>query len=355
MQGVYGSLAENDLRGEKMKKSNVIATIALALVLVLAVFGVLLATDMIGGGQKETIIIKTGSAEKFYDGTPLTCGDWQQIGGTLKDGHKLEVSVIGSETYARANPTANIAVAKVVNSRGKDVTKQYSFEYQTGELNVKPAQIKILVGTADKPFDGTKLEYDSYEIVSGMKAENDTFVVTVTGERTQVGQSPNTAVATAVNEYGQDVSSNYEFTYVDGALIVTPRSITIQSSGAKKTYDGTPLTCDQVEIIAGEIYIGHTISINVTGTQTEAGISQNAFGIEIVDQNGNDMLYNYNITYIYGELEVVPRPITIRTAILRDRLRRTAIPATVPATAYSKTIMTQPYSSMSRAATDFIK
>ena len=297
-----------------MKKSGILASIALGLVIVLAVFGILLATGAIGGGEKEKLIFKSGSAEKFYDGTPLKCDEWNLINGNLKEGHKVEASVIGSEIYAKANPTDNLMTVKIVNEKGKDVTKQYDIEYQYGELKVKPAQIKILVGSSEKPYDGTKLEYDSYEIVSGMKAEKDTFVVKVTGERTEVGESPNTALATAVNEHGQDVSSNYEFIYVNGAIIISPRSITIQSMGATKTYDGTALTNEEVNIIAGELFSGHTMNINVTGSQTDAGTSKNTFAVEIVDENGKDVLYNYKIEYLYGDLVVAPRPITIRTA-----------------------------------------
>ena len=297
-----------------MKKSGILASIALGLVIVLAVFGILLATGAIGGGEKEKLIFKSGSAEKFYDGTPLKCDEWNLINGNLKEGHKVEASVIGSEIYAKANPTDNLMTVKIVNEKGKDVTKQYDIEYQYGELKVKPAQIKILVGSSEKPYDGTKLEYDSFEIVSGMKAEKDTFVVKVTGERTEVGESPNTALATAVNEHGQDVSSNYEFIYVNGAIIISPRSITIQSMGATKTYDGTALTNEEVNIIAGELFSGHTMNINVTGSQTDAGTSKNTFAVEIVDENGKDVLYNYKIEYLYGDLVVAPRPITIRTA-----------------------------------------
>ena len=296
-----------------MKRTSILATVALSLVLALSIFGILLATGAVGGGEKETLVFKTGSAEKFYDGNPLTCNEWQHIGGTLKKGHKIEASVLGTETFAKANPTQNIMTVKIVNSNGKDVTKQYNIEYHYGELKIKPAQIKILVGSSEKPYDGTKLENGSWEVLNGMPAENDTFIVKVVGSQTEVGESQNTAYASAINEYGQDVSSNYEFSYTHGKLVVSPRTITVQSLGDIKTYDGTPLTNNNVQLISGELFPGHKWTANVTGSQTETGKSQNTFGLEITDENGIDVLYFYNVIYLYGDLEVTPRPIVIRT------------------------------------------
>ena len=233
-----------------MKKSSILTSAVLGIVLMLAVFSVLMVTGVFEG-NKEKLVFKSASAEKAFDGTELTNSEWEMISGNLKKGHYVEANVYGSQT--NASQTQNLMSVVIRNEKGKDVTHLYDIEYQYGELKVNPAVIKILASSASKQYDGAKLESKDYE-KSGMLANGHSLVVEVTGERTEIGESENTALVKAQDAYGNDVSSNYIFDCQPGALVVTPRSITIQSPNAKKTYDGTPLTSDKIEIIAGEIY-----------------------------------------------------------------------------------------------------
>ena len=56
---------------------------------------------------------------------------------------------------------------------------------------------------------------------SGLKGTDTVESVTVTGSRTEVGSSANTASGAVVKNGGTDVTANYNITYVPGTLVVT--------------------------------------------------------------------------------------------------------------------------------------
>ena len=94
---------------------------------------------------------------------------------------------------------------------------------------------------ASKTYDGSALTKDSYEITSGTLADGQSIdSVTVTGSRTEAGSSANVpSAAKIVDAQGNDVTSNYSITYVNGTLTVNAdTSASISATGYTGTYDG---------------------------------------------------------------------------------------------------------------------
>ena len=87
--------------------------------------------------------------------------------------------------------------------------------------------------------------------------------------------------------------SNVEFVIVDGTLVISKRTVTLTSASDSKTYDGTALTNDEVTVDGDGFAEGEGATYNVTGTQTEAGSSANAFTYELNEGTKAD---NYEIT-----------------------------------------------------------
>jgi len=96
-----------------------------------------------------------------------------------------------------------------------------------------------------------------------------------------------------------------------GVFGVEQGNLVIRSSNATAVYDGTALTNSEWTISSGELREGHTITVNVTGRQTNVGISENYLSAVIRDKNGADVSSDYNITYETGVLNVKPRDICI--------------------------------------------
>lgn len=97
---------------------------------------------------------------------------------------------------------------------------------------------------------------------------------------------------------------------VTGVIRTSIRDITIKSLSASKDYDGTALVCEEYSEVEN-LYEGDRVEIVFTGTQTDAGESNNTFIATIYDSFDNNVTSNYNITPVYGTLTVNKRRIVV--------------------------------------------
>ena len=133
-----------------------------------------------------------------------------------------------------------------------------------------PGKITVAIGTravtitADsdtKTYDGTPLTKNSWK-VSGL-AEGDTLgSVTMTGSRTEAGSSDNVpSAAKIVNAAGKDVTGNYEITYTEGTLSVTPRPAAITAEAKSKVYgEADPELTATVSGTVGDEKLNYTLA-----------------------------------------------------------------------------------------------
>ena len=257
------------------------------------------------------LTIQTGSAEKVYDGTPLTKDGYEITSGTLAPNQTITATVIG--TITNAGEVKNYIDIIISDAAGNDTTSNYAIDFDLGTLMITPRKITIKTNGATKVYDGTPLTKDGYEIISGTFVENQSYVITVIGTITDAGTVDNIVDLQVKDIDGNDVSANYEVIGEYGELVVTPRPLTIKTNDATKVYDGTPLTKDGYEIIAGTLAPNQTCVITVVGSITNAGETKNVVDIIISDVDGNDTTHNYKIIDNYGILKVTHRPLTIKT------------------------------------------
>ena len=165
------------------------------------------------------ISIKATSAKKVYDGTELTANSYDVISGELESGDTLEVEYSGSIT--NAGTVANkIVKVTAKDANGKDVTAKYKISTQDGTLEITKAPLTVTAKSAEKVYDGKALTANTCE-VKGSLAKGHKISATVTGSQTQIGSSKNKASnVKIVDANGNDVTSNYEITYVEGTLTV---------------------------------------------------------------------------------------------------------------------------------------
>lgn len=92
--------------------------------------------------HKRELHIQTGSANKAYDGTPITSNAYSVVTqgqAALLSGHVLEAETIGS--LARVGKTENICnleKTRIYDADGNDVTQNYRISYTYGMLEVHP-------------------------------------------------------------------------------------------------------------------------------------------------------------------------------------------------------------------------
>ncbi|MDE6075563.1 MAG: hypothetical protein K2G26_03920, partial [Clostridia bacterium] len=259
--------------------------------------------------------ITTGSAEDIYDGTALTCDTYSAE--NLLSGHILGVVFTGSQTSVgkSANTVANI---KITAADGADVTANYdieNIEYDLGTLAVNKRKLTITATDAQTVYDGTaksSTAHTAQNLVAGHSTQGHASV-----SLTEAGTIKNRVTVTVYSGV-TDVTANYDITYIDGYLTVSPRPITVTAGSLKEEYDGKAHTCEKFEVTSAADFAlvsGHNLNAATQGAQTEIGKSANrivAGSISVTDANGNAVTGNYEISIADGEIEVTARAITVK-------------------------------------------
>ncbi|NLI54282.1 MAG: hypothetical protein GX417_08130, partial [Clostridiales bacterium] len=140
----------------------------------------------------------------------------------------------------------------------------------------------------------------------------------------------NSPTATHVGEsrtvYFVATNDNYEPAFGSATITITPRSVSVNTFGATKVYDGTPLTASGWSyaaasdgFVAGE---GFATAVT-TGTITEVGAAPNGFSYTL---NGATQNGDYSISATPGTLTVTPRTVLV-SALDADKNFGSADPA----------------------------
>lgn len=266
------------------------------------------------------------SAEKEYDGTPLTKDSYTSAGnndgesGLLAGDRFTEVVISGSQL--RANTSKNTPKSwKIENSANKDVTNNYAVIPLDGELEVTKKPLTIKADDAAKEYDGTPLMADSYTTGDTSLADGDSFkYVTINSSLTKEGKIDNVVgarrIVRTIDGVETDVTDSYDITPVNGKLTITKKPLTIKADDAAKVYDGTPLTANSYNTGNTSLAVGDRMdSIKITGSQTTAGSSENVpSNWKIVNGNGEDVTYCYDVTPVNGTLVVTLNKALVITA-----------------------------------------
>ena len=194
-------------------------------------------------------------------------------------------------------------------TNANDNFENVTFVIVDGQMTIKPveATITITANSDEKVYDGTALTNDGYTFTEDILVEGDELTAVVEGTITDAGEEANVVTSYKVMRGDVDVTDCYTFAEsVDGKLVVTPKEVTITSGSATKVYDGKALTND--EVTAEGFVEGEGATYTVTGSQTNAGFSENTFEY-VLDRNTK--AENYTVKTVFGKLEVTKRDVTI--------------------------------------------
>ena len=100
-----------------------------------------------------------------------------------------------------------------------------------------------------------------------------------------------------------DVTANYQISYAAQTMTITKRDVTLTSASDSKVYDGEPLIKHEVTVSGDGFVKDEGATYNVTGSQKDAGESENTFTYTLNEGTKAD---NYNITVVFGTLKVTP-------------------------------------------------
>ena len=239
--------------------------------------------------------ITTEGDTKVYDGTPLT-KDAAAIEG-LVNNETATIEATGSQTEVGSSDNT---YKLTWNGTAKE--SNYTITSETlGKLVVTETEEEITVTTTGGTFTydgkahGATVEVS--ELPTGYTLD------TATSSATATDVTPKAVAATCdtlviKNAAGEDVTSKLNITYVDGEIMINPATLTVTTPDASKEYDGTALTAEGT--ISGFVN-NETATFKTTGSQTEAGKSDNTYEIT---WDGTAKESNYTVSETVGTLEV---------------------------------------------------
>ena len=254
----------------------------------------------------RSVKLTSETAEKVYDGMPLTRPDVTVTGDGFVAGEVSGIHATGSVTNVSDGEQPNTIV--YTTSAGYK-PGNYSIEKDEGTLKITPVTDKVTVtvtgNTDSKIYDGDEHSVTGYTTA----IDNQLYTVsdfTFTGEAIAKGTDADTYKMGLKAEQFENNNTNFtnvEFAVTDGSLQINPRSVKLTSATDEKVYDGQPLTNGVVTVSGDGFVKGEGAAYNVTGSQTNVGSSDNTFTYML---NPGTKAGNYAIEQKEGTLTVTP-------------------------------------------------
>ena len=271
------------------------------------------------------VTVTAGSATRAYNGSALTAAEAEHeftaegfvgedgIASAMVDGSITDVGEIES----------NVAQNSVMLKNGTKASN-YNITYKPGKLEVTPVTDEVVVTIAEnsgnEEYNGSEQSVEGYEL---RNISNDSYAATdiefagSADHKVAKGTDAGTYEMNLKPEDFKNNSANFtnvKFQIVDGSLTITKRTVTLTSATPpEKTYDGNPLEDRTVSITSGSLATGDKFVADVTGSQTNAGSSANAFTYKLVNAAGEELVEdaegayrNYDVAKVEGVLKVNP-------------------------------------------------
>ena len=255
----------------------------------------------------RSVKLTSATAEKVYDGMPLTRPDVAITGDGFVAGEVSAIRATGTVTNVSDGEQPNTIV--YTTSAGFK-PGNYSIEKDEGTLKITPVTDKVTVtitgNDGSMGYDGNEHSVTGYKVESISNPLYTAADFAFSGTDSVTGTDAGTYMMGLTPAQFENTNPNFEnvtFSVTDGALTITPMPLTITAGSDSKAYNGTPLTNDtftRTSLAAGDTLA----SVTVTGSQTDVGSSKNVASDAKLMRGDRDVTANYAIDYLPGTLTV---------------------------------------------------
>ena len=267
--------------------------------------------------EKVVVTIRENSATFPYDGEAKTVEGYEVA--------KISSALYKASDFAFAGDAAH-KVATGTDAGDYDMGllpgdfentsanfSNVAFAIEDGQLHIVPVAIDEDAVTWDardvrKVYDGEPLSaygaraWDKHG--NELSVEYSTDGVSWVDDPSKVSLTHSGHLAVKLRATGANYAAGQYAAGSEG-VAVEKRPVTLESGGADKTYDGTPLTNGAVSVTPkGEgvgFVDGEGVAVTVTGSQTDAGESDNTFYFSFDEGTSGD---DYLVTAKCGKLKV---------------------------------------------------
>jgi len=261
---------------------------------------------------KATLTVKTSSADKEYDGTPLT-SEGATITGFVSDNESATVKASG--TITEVGTASNTYDASSIVWGANTNKDNYTLTNELGTLTIteNTAEVKLTAASDSKTYDGTKLENSTvtpsglpkgFTVEATAAPEKDVINVADSAE----GNNKVKSGYVIKNAAGEDRTASFtNVTPVAGTLTINKAPLTAKTGSATKAYDGTPLTNKNGDVKIEGLVNNETATVEGTGSITDVGNAPNTVSITWGTANEN----NYAVTKTPGTLTVTKSDVQV--------------------------------------------
>ena len=282
--------------------------------------------------EKVVVTIRENSATFPYDGEVKTAEGYEVVGISSALYKEGDFAFVGDAAHRSITATdAGDYDMGLLPSDFENRSANFSnvvFAIEDGQLHIVPGAIDENAVTWDvhdvqRVYNGEPLS--TYRAHAWDKHGNELSVEYSTDgvnwvsdpskvSLTHFGHLPVALRATGANYAAGEYATGSE------NVAITKRLVTMESGGADKTYDGTPLTNGAVSITPkGEgvgFVDGEGVTITVTGSQTDAGESDNTFVFSFNEGTSGD---DYLMTAKCGKLKVTANSQQVVVKVVGNR------------------------------------
>ena len=243
--------------------------------------------------EKTEITLVANSGTRTYNGAEQSIDGFES---TTMNGYTVSglTAVTKGTNVGEYTNTVFGGTAKV-EKNGVDVTDKVLVKTRAGKLVITPKSINTQEITVTKPADS---KYDGNEhknkptVKDGEKVLVEDTDYTLSYSEDVINAGTVTVTIKGKGNYSQKTTVDYQ---------ITPRTVNLTSGSDSKTYDGTPLVKHDVTVSEDGFADGEGATYSYTGTQTDAGSSENTFTYAL---NEGTLASNYEITTANGTLTV---------------------------------------------------
>ena len=178
---------------------------------------------------------------------------------------------------------------------------QYAGDRDTtyGTLSITQRPIVITAKDSTKIYDAIALTRNEF-FTDGNEADCDNVVsVVIEGSQLNVGQSVNKISGAVIKSGDEVVTDNYDITYVDGTLEVTPLDVIVTITGHTKTviYNGTEQTVYGYDWKSTDDLYNTADYFTYAGDSVAKGMTVGTYPMGLEADQFNNTNNNFNVTF----------------------------------------------------------
>ena len=282
--------------------------------------------EVTANAERVVVTIRENSATFPYDGKAKTAEGYEVAGISSALYKEGDFAFVGDAAHKVATGTdAGDYDMGLLPGDFENRSANFSnvaFAIEDGQLHIVPVAIDEDAVTWDardvqKVYDGDPLSaygaraWDKHG--NELSVEYSTDGVSWVDDPSKVSLTHSGHLAVKLRATGANYAAG-QYAAGSESVAVEKRPVTLESGGADKTYDGTPLTNGAVSVTPkGEgvgFVDGEGVAVTVTGSQTDAGESDNTFYFSFDEGTSGD---DYLVTAKCGKLTILPATLTVTT------------------------------------------